>query len=167
MSLIWHYKSTKKGKKIKKYNCKTTKKYGRKLLSEDEAFCIKDCICSHLLLSKSRSSVLLCSGAYRTVMLLPESGSLELFSVLGGNTAQQKAEGDQGPDQASCTQQSKALSHPRLGSISHQRLQKPLEQNTAVRNTMVCHYCKGLSHIFPKPMRGYLSLSALCSRPCW
>lgn len=32
----------KKRKKIKKCNCKqTTKKYGRKLQSEDEAFCIK------------------------------------------------------------------------------------------------------------------------------
>lgn len=70
-------------------------------------FVLKDHMCSHLLLSKSRSSVLLCSGAYRAVVHLSEPGSLWLFS---GSRAQ-NAEGS-GSDQASSLQQPKALSNP-------------------------------------------------------
>lgn len=131
-------------------------------------FVLRDHIFSHLLLSQSRSSVLLSRGAYKAVIHLPESGSLEPFSVLGGNTAQQKAEGDQGPGQTSCTpalqgsEQSQAKLHltPKAAAASgaeHRHSETPWFR----------HYCKGLSLTFQKHMWGYCSLSVLCSRPCW
>lgn len=125
-------------------------------------FVLKDHICSHLLLGKSRSSVLLCSGACRAVMHQPESGSLEL---LGGSTAQQKAEGDQGPEQASCNpriRQSQAKPHltPKAAAASGAEQRQP-------ETPWVCHSCRGLSHILQKHTRGCCSVSALCGRPCW
>lgn len=97
-------------------------------MSRMKHFVLKDHIYSHLLLSKSMFSVLLCSGAYRTGMHLPEWGSLELLSVLGGNTDQQR--GIRGLSKHPALQQSKALSNPWLSFASHQRLQQPLEQDT-------------------------------------
>lgn len=78
-------------------------------------FVLVDHVRSHLLLSKARSSVLFSSGACRTATHLPELGPVELFSILGGNTTQQKAKGEMtGADQASCTTAVQGLSNPRL-----------------------------------------------------
>lgn len=67
-------------------------------------FVLVDHVHSHLLLSKARSSVPFSRGACRTAMHLPEPASLELLSILGGNTMQQKRQsgGIMGADQASC-----------------------------------------------------------------
>lgn len=75
-------------------------------------------------------------------MHLPESGPLELFSVLGGNTAQQKEEGDQGPDQASCTPaaQGSEPSWARLHLTPEAAAASGAEHRQS-ETPRFCHYC--------------------------
>lgn len=115
-------------------------------------FVLIDHICSHLLLRKSRSSVLLSSGADRTEMHFPESGSLELFSVLGGNPAQQR--GIRGLTKHPALQQYKALSNPRLSFISDQRL----EQNMG---TQKHHSFVIIAKDYPTSSKGTCGAAAL------
>lgn len=133
---------------------------------KDEAFCIKG---SYLFSLASEQINVFCAplqwclqnwDAFARMRLL---GALE---CLGWEY--RSAEGDQGPEQASCSpavqgsEQSLAelCLTPKAAAASgagHRQSETP----------QFCHYWKGLSHIFPKHMRGHLSLSALCGRPCW
>ena len=118
MSLIWHYESKGKERKWRNRTAKqTTKEYGRKSLSEDEAFCISRS-CSFPLASEQ--SKVFCALFQRCLQNCNASalllGSLELFSILGGNTMQQKAKGGDHGSWPSILHysNSRPLSNPRL-----------------------------------------------------
>lgn len=102
-------------------------------------FVLRDHICSHLVLSKLRSTMLLCSGACRTVVHLPESGSLELLS---GNQHSRRQRGSRAWASTQC------LIHltPKAASASGAEHRQP-------ETPWVCHFCRGLSHIFQKHTR--------------
>lgn len=110
-------------------------------------FVLRDHICSHLVLSKPRSTMLLCRGACRTVVLLPESGSLELLS---GNQHSRRQRGSGAWASTQC------LIHltPKAASASGAEHRQP-------ETPWVCHFCRGLSHIFQKHTRAALSLGTV------
>lgn len=126
---------------------------------------------SYLFLSKARSSVFFPSSACRTAMHLPELGSLELFSILGGNT------------KAKAKARNHGTKHPALQEFkaSEQLQTKPFgltqtkdcsslwRRIERLRNTMILLLQQRTVPHFPKAHLGLLLphahlLSALCIR---
>lgn len=168
MLLIWHYESKRQERKWRhKLQNKQQRNMEENYCQRMKHFVLVDHVRSHLLLSKARSSVLFSSGACRTATHLPELGPVELFSILGGNTRQQKAKGEMtGADQASCTTAVQGLwATPGWVFIQLSPKAAAAFRAECRRSETPWFYChsEGLCHIFQMHFWGYRSLACALS----
>lgn len=154
MPLIWHYESTKKGRKLRNITAKqSTKKYGRKLLSEDEAFCIKG---SYLFPLGSEQTKVYYAPLQWCLQNCGAFARIRLLGALEWEPAQQKAEGIRGLSK-----------HPVLDPSHTKGCISLWSRAQAARNTLGLSFLQRFITHLPKAHEGCCSLLALCGRPCW
>lgn len=175
MLLIWHYESKRQERKWRNKTAKqTTKQYGRKLLSEDEAFCISRSRSFPLTSEQSKVFCALFQWCLQNCNASARAGPRGAVQYFGWehNTAEGKG-GDDGSWPSVLHYGSSRPQQPQAESSSNsaQRLQQPSQQNADGPKhhdfiVIAKDYPTSSKRTFGATALSHV-LSALCSRPYW